>query len=79
MKFKAISGFIGLVAMLAFLAVPVIKLHPIPLIIVALIGAGLAISEYIESLREDNKKEVEQGKDTTAKARAFLGKHRKGD
>ena len=29
--------------MLTFLAVPVVKLHKIPLIIVALIGAGMAI------------------------------------
>jgi len=51
MKFKTIAGLIGLVAVLAFLAAPVIKLHKIPLIIVALIGAGMAIYEFYEGLR----------------------------
>jgi len=55
MKFKTIAGLIGLVAMLAFLAVPVIKLHKIPLIAVALIGAGMAIYEFIEGLRKDDE------------------------
>ncbi len=55
MKFKTIAGLIGLVAVLAFLAPPVIKLHQIALIVVALIGAGMATYEFIEGLR--NKEE----------------------
>lgn len=55
MKFKTIAGLIGLVAVLAFLAAPVIKLHKIPLILVALIGAGMAIYEFIEGLRKDDE------------------------
>lgn len=55
MKFKTIAGLIGLLAVLAFLAPPVIKLHKIPLIAVALIGAGLAIYEFIEGLRKDEE------------------------
>ena len=54
-KFKTIAGLIGLVAMLAFLAVPVIKLHKIPLILVAMIGAGMAIYEFIEGLRNNDE------------------------
>jgi hypothetical protein len=55
MKFKTIAGLIGLMAVVAFLAVPVIKLHKIPLIAVALIGAGMAVYEFIEGLRKDNE------------------------
>ena len=55
MKFKTIAGLIGLVAVLSFLAVPAIKLHKIPLIAVVLIGAGLAIYEFIEGLRKDEE------------------------
>jgi uncharacterized membrane protein len=54
MKFKTIAGLIGLLAVLAFLAPPVIKLHKIALIVVALIGAGLATYEFIEELRKDD-------------------------
>ena len=54
MKFKTIAGLIGLIAVLSFLAVPVIKLHKIPLIAVALIGASLAIYEFIEGLHKDD-------------------------
>jgi hypothetical protein len=41
--------------LLAFLAIPVIKLHKIPLIVVALIGAGMAIYEFVEGLRKDDE------------------------
>jgi len=54
MKFKTIAGLIGLLAVVAFLAPPVIKLHKIALIVVALIGAGLATYEFIEGLRKDD-------------------------
>jgi len=53
MKFKTIAGLIGLVAVTAFLAPPVVKLHQIPLIAVALIGVGLGVYEFIEGLRKD--------------------------
>jgi hypothetical protein len=55
MKFKTIAGLIGLVAVISFLAVPVIKLHKIPLIVVALIGAGMAIYEFIEGQRSKDE------------------------
>lgn len=51
MTFKSIAGLIGLVLLLAFLAPPVIKLKNIALLVVALIGAGMAVYEYIENLR----------------------------
>jgi hypothetical protein len=50
MTFKTIAGLIGLVAVIGFLAAPVVKLHKIALIIVALIGAGMATYEFIEGL-----------------------------
>ena len=55
MKFKTIAGLIGLVAVLGFLAPPVIKLHKIALIVVALIGAGMAVYEFIEGLRKEDE------------------------
>ncbi len=38
MNFKTIAGLIGLVAVLAFLAPPVIKLQKVALLVVVLIG-----------------------------------------
>jgi hypothetical protein len=58
MKFKTIAGLIGLVAVLAFLAAPVIKLHKLPLILVALIGAGMAVYEFYEGLRSKDDSSV---------------------
>jgi uncharacterized membrane protein len=54
MKFKSIAGLVGLLAVVGFLAAPVIKLHKIALIVVALIGAGMAAYEYYEGLRKDD-------------------------
>lgn len=54
MKFKSIAGLIGLIAVLGFLAPPVIKLHKIALIVIALIGAGMAAYEFYEGLRKDD-------------------------
>ncbi len=54
MKFKTIAGLIGLIAVLGFLAPPVIKLHQIALIVIAFIGAGMATYEFIEGLRKDD-------------------------
>jgi hypothetical protein len=54
MKFKTIAGLIGLLAVVGFLAPPVIKLHKIALIVVALIGAGMAAYEYYEGLRKND-------------------------
>jgi hypothetical protein len=51
MNFKVIAGLVGLVAVLAFLAPPVIKLQKVALAAVVLIGAGMAIYEFYESLR----------------------------
>ena len=55
MKFKAISGLIGLVAVLGFLAPPVFKLQKIALAVVVLIGAGMAVYEFIEGLRNNDE------------------------
>lgn len=55
MKFKSIAGLIGLIAVLSFLAPPVIKLHKIALIVIALIGAGMAAYEFYEGLRKDDE------------------------
>lgn len=54
MKFKSIAGLIGLIAVLGFLAPPVIKLHKIALIVIALIGAGMAAYEFYEGLRKED-------------------------
>lgn len=54
MKFKTIAGLIGLLAVIGFLAPPVIKLHKLALIAVALIGAGMAVYEFFEGLRKDD-------------------------
>lgn len=51
MNFKMIAGLVGLVMLLAFLAPPVIKLKKLALVVVVLIGAGMAIYEFIENLR----------------------------
>ena len=55
MSFKVLAGLIGLVALLAFLAPPVIKLHNLALTIVVLIGVAMAAYEFIENIR--NKEE----------------------
>lgn len=54
MKFKTIAGLIGLVAVLGFLAPPVIKLQKIALALVVLIGAGMAAYEFFEGLRGED-------------------------
>ena len=51
MKFKMLAGLIGLVAVLAFLTPPIIKMHSVALVVIILIGAGLAIYEFTETLR----------------------------
>lgn len=55
MNFKSIAGLIGLLLLIGFVVPPVIKLHKIALIIVALIGAGMAAYEFYENL--NNKDE----------------------
>lgn len=51
MNIKLVTGLVGLVALLAFLAPPVLKLKSVPLTVVVLIGAAMAIYEFIEHLR----------------------------
>lgn len=51
MNVKMVTGLIGLVAILAFLAPPVIKLQKLALAVVVLIGAGMAVYEFIENIR----------------------------
>lgn len=52
MKFKTVAGLLGLLMLIAFLAPPVIKLKKISLIVVALIGIGMAAYEFIENQRK---------------------------
>lgn len=55
MNFKIIAGLIGLVALLAFLAPPVIKLQKLALAVVVLIGAGMAVYEFVENIRSKDE------------------------
>lgn len=54
MNMKMIGGLVGLLALLAFLAPPMIKLQNIALGVVVLIGAGMAVYEFIETLRSND-------------------------
>lgn len=51
MSFKMIAGLIGLLALLAFLAPPVIKLKSAALTLVIVVGAAMAAYEYYENIR----------------------------
>lgn len=51
MKLKMITGLIGLILVLAFLAPPVIKLKSIALAVIVLIGVVMVVYEFIENLR----------------------------
>jgi len=51
MYFKVIAGLIGLAMLLAFLAVPVIKLKDLALALVVLVGVAMAGYEFFEQLR----------------------------
>lgn len=51
MNIKLLMGLVGLVALLAFLAPPVFKLKSVALTLVVLIGAVMAVYEFIEQLR----------------------------
>jgi uncharacterized membrane protein len=55
MKFKTIAGLVGLVALLVFLAPPVIKLQKLALLVVVLIGVGLAAYELYESIHKEDE------------------------
>lgn len=55
MNFKVIAGLIGLMALLAFLAPPVIKLQKLALAVVVLIGAGMAVYEFVENIRNKDE------------------------
>lgn len=55
MNFKVIAGLIGLMALLAFLAPPVIKLQKLALAVVVLIGAGMAVYEFVENIRSKDE------------------------
>jgi hypothetical protein len=55
MNFKVVAGLIGLVALLAFLAPPVIKLHNLALTVVVLIGAAMAVYEFVENVRNKDE------------------------
>ena len=51
MVFKFIYGLIGLIMVIGFLAVPIVKLPETSLIIVVLIGVAMAIYEFIEEVK----------------------------
>ena len=51
MNFKLFTGLLGLTMLLAFLAVPVIKLKDLSLAIVVLVGVAMAAYEFFEQLR----------------------------
>lgn len=48
---KFIFGLVGLVLVIGFLAVPIVKLRETALIIVVLIGMAMAVYEFIETLK----------------------------
>jgi hypothetical protein len=48
--FKFIYGLIGLILVIGFLAVPIVKLPEPSLIIVVLIGIVMAVYEFVEEL-----------------------------
>ena len=48
---KFIYGLIGLILVIGFLAVPIVKLPETSLIIVVLIGVAMAIYEFIEEVK----------------------------
>lgn len=54
MNFKTFAGLIGLLLLLGFLLPPVIKLKNIALAVVVLIGVGMAIYEFIETMRSQD-------------------------
>ena len=58
MNIKLITGLVGLVALLAFLAPPLLKLKSLPLTLVVLIGVAMAAYEFIEHVRGDRKSVV---------------------
>ncbi len=51
---KFILGSLGLILAAVFFAIPIIKIREPALIIVVLIGIGMAVYEFIESMREDD-------------------------
>lgn len=55
MNFKTITGLIGLIVLVAFLIPPVIKIQKLSLVIVALIGVGLAAYEFYETLHSKDE------------------------
>lgn len=52
MNFKIIAGLAGLILLVAFLVPPVLKIQKLSLVIVALIGVGMAAYEFYETLRD---------------------------
>ena len=49
---KFIFGLIGLILVIGFVAVPIVKLPEPSLIIVVLIGIAMAVYEYVEELKK---------------------------
>lgn len=52
MLYKLIAGFVGLALLIGFLLPPIIQIKEVSLVVVALIGIGLATIEFYESFKK---------------------------
>lgn len=52
MLLKIIMGLVAMGFALTFYAIPILKLREIPLIVVVLVGVGMMVYEFWESLRD---------------------------
>lgn len=51
MSFKLFAGLLGLVTVVAFLLPPILKTKEISLVVIVLIGIGMAACEFYETVR----------------------------
>lgn len=51
MGIKLVTGLIGVILMLVFVSVVAFKIRELALVIVILIGAGLMVWEFVETLK----------------------------
>ncbi|MBU0750957.1 MAG: hypothetical protein KJ787_14765 [Gammaproteobacteria bacterium] len=52
---KMLAGLVGLLMLLAFLVPPALKLQKVALIVVILIGAAMAVYEFVETVRNKDE------------------------
>ncbi|WP_164084877.1 hypothetical protein [Pseudazoarcus pumilus] len=52
MLYKLIAGIVGLALLIGFLLPPIIQIKEVSLIVVVLIGIGLAAVEFYESMKK---------------------------